>query len=174
MPEITTPHSNSPIKDLLLLFAIPVAVILIAAAVIYLPRLLANPSHDFIYAVCDDYRCKSGYSVDGSGRVTEDTNEEAAKYSFYDQSAQLRYYSASSGATRSITLDDAQSYQLDVSSRSPDGYTLTQEGSSSGFLFWSSRDDRWYLKDGAKKKPVELITDQSRYSQNIKFLGWVK
>lgn len=175
MPKTThqQPTANSPLKDLLLLFSIPVAIIIIAAGLIYIPRLLANPKYDFVYSVCDDYRCKNDYSLDSSGRVVENTDADSPKSSYYDQLAQLRYYDASTNATRSITLDEAQRYRLDSSSQSPDGYTLTREGSSSGFLFWSDRDDGWYLKDGAKKKEVELTMSKSYYSQGIKFLGWV-
>lgn len=164
--------STSPLKDLLLLFSIPIAIIIVAAGVIYVPRLLANPAYDFIYVVCDDYRCKNSYSLDNEGRVT-DNADDSKESSYYSQTAYLRYYDASDGATRSVTLEEARTYRLDASSKSPDGYTLTSERSGGGFLFWSDRDNGWYLQDGAKKKKIELSTKQSYYSQDVKFLGWV-
>lgn len=165
--------SNSPLKDLVLLFSIPIAIITIAAAVIYVPRLMANPAHDFIYSVCEEYSCKNRYAVDSAGYITE-TPPESSEVRYGDGPVQLRYYDVSAEATHSLTLDEARRYRLDTSSKSPDGYTLIRESSGGNFLFWGGRDTGWYLRDGAKKKKIELSPNESYYSQNIEFLGWVK
>jgi len=73
-----------------------------------------------------------------------------------------------------MTYQEARDYKLNKSSKSPDGYTLDREESSGGFLFWGDYKDGWYLKNGAKKKPVSLSINSSYYSNQIKFLGWVE
>lgn len=162
---------KSHIKDIVLLFAIPVGIALLAAAVIYIPRLLANPKYDFVYAVCEDYRCGESYTVD-AGHVVKESNPAMPEY--YVHTTHLMYYNAAADSTRSITLEEAQQHRLDASSKSPDGYTLSWESSNTGFLFWGHADSGWYLKNGAKKKRVELANSNSYYySQNVTFLGWV-
>jgi len=168
--------SNNQLKDLLLLFAIPIAIAVFAAAVIYVPRLFVNPKYDFIYSTCDDYSCRNSYSIDSTGYVSQDySNSSNSDYynRTYNRTASLRYYDSSNDSTRSLTLEEARRYHLNTSSKSPDGYTLARESSSSGFLFWGDYDEGWYLKNGAKKKKVELTTTGSYYSRDARLLGWV-
>ncbi len=162
----------SHIKDLVLLFAIPIGIAIFAAIVIYAPRLFANPEYDFIYSVCNNYDCRDSYSVDSLGHVAKyDTQFPDRQY--YDTST-IRYYNAASDSTRSLSLEEARGYKLNTSSKSRDGYSLIRDETSSGFLFWGDYDAGWYLKNGAKKKKVELSNNASYYSRDIKFLGWVE
>lgn len=164
-------NSNNHFKDLFLLFSIPIAVAVIAALIIYTPRLLANPTYDFIYSLCYDYSCKDSFSVDSSGKII--LTPLSSGFDNYGNSSELRYYTASDDSTRSITLEESKQYSLYTSSKSRDGYTLTSGSTGGGFLFGGGYDDSQYLKNGAKKKKVELTTNGSYYSNNIKFLGWV-
>ena len=166
-------HRTTHLKDLLLLFSIPIGIALLAAAVVYVPRLLANPKADFIYMTCTDYRCNEGYSVDLSGSIVRDY-PDTTNPKYYDQSAQIYYYDAATDATRTISFDEAEKYKLNNSSKSPDGYTLTHDSSSEGFLFWGEYDESWYLKNGAKKQKIELTPGNRYYASDIKFLGWVQ
>lgn len=163
------PKRSSHVKDVLLLFAIPVGIAVFAAAVVYTPRLLANPKHDFIYSVCSDYACGQRYEVDRTGKVTQHESDGMPVGSVET----LRYYDVEDDSTRSLSVEEAQRYQLDTSSKSPDGYSVAREYGDSGFLFWIDSSSRWYLKDGAKKRSIELSNDGSYYSDNIRFLGWV-
>lgn len=165
--------NSSHIKDLVLLFSIPIAIALIATAAIYIPRLLADPKYDFIYTLCTSYSCRNDYSVDSSGRVTKQAIEPS-NLRYDNDISTMRYYSAVNDSTRSVTYEEAQQYRLNTSSKSPDGYTLSKEERSSGFLFWGNGSEGWYLKDGAKKKKIELLNDSSYYSQDITFLGWIE
>lgn len=174
MPTNVAKKTNPPshIKDLILLFAIPIGIAVFAAIVIYTPRLFANPKYDFIYSVCDNYDCRDSHNVDYSGYVTKyDTRLSDRPY--YDSST-LRYYNAANDSTRSLSLEEARKYKLNTSSKSHDGYSLTREETDSGFLFWGDYDAGWYLKSGSKKKKVELSNNGSYYSRDIKFLGWVE
>lgn len=163
----------SHLKDLVLLFSIPIGIALFAAAAIYVPRLLADPKYDFMYSLCTSYDCRNDYSVDSAGRVTKEVIDPSSPR--YDNDISIiRYYDAANDSTRSLTFEEAQQYRLNTSSKSPDGFTLSKEERSSGFLFWSGGNEGWYLKDGAKKKKIELLNDGSYYSRDITFLGWIE
>ncbi|HSX47288.1 MAG TPA: hypothetical protein VLF63_00795 [Patescibacteria group bacterium] len=166
------PKNNSHLKDLILLFAVPIGVAVFAAAVIYIPRLLANPKHDFIYYVCD-YSCRDTYSVDTSGYIYQNYTNSYSTLNSYNQNDNLNYYNVTTDSSKKLTIDEAKQYRLDTNTKSQDGYVLKRESSSGGFLFWGDYEDGWYLQNGAKKKKVDLSTNNSYYSGNINFLGWV-
>lgn len=160
------------LKDVALLFSIPIGIAIIATLAVYVPRLLANPQHDFVYSMCADYACSDNYEVDDTGRV--------ARYSegqeYRNRTSELYYYSVKDDAARRLTSSQAKNYQLDTSFKSPDGYVFTQEeGGYRGLIFFGTNHvGGWYLKNGWKKKPVEVTSSDRYYSQNITFLGWVK
>lgn len=160
---------TSHIKDLILLFSIPAGIAICVAAVVYIPSLLANPKYDFVYSVCSSYSCHYDFNIDDSGHVLQYSTDRDR----YSDTATLHYYSVKDDSTRTISIDEARRYQLNTSSKSPDGYTLSKEGNNSGFLFWSNYESGWYLKDGLKKKKIELSNNDSYYSRDVKFLGWV-
>lgn len=163
------PHAPSPLKDLILLFAIPLGIAAFAAIAVYVPRLFTHPAYDFIYSACSSYDCAQPYTVDDSGHISQ----RPASYQDYADVATLRYYSTKDDSTKSLTPEEAARFQLNTSSKSPDGYSLTREDTDNGFLLWGSYDSGWYLKDGAKKRKVELSTDYPYNSRDIKFLGWI-
>lgn len=172
--NLKSKQKNSSFKDLLLLFLVPIAIATIAALAVYTPKFLANPTYDFIYMVCENYHCKDNYYTDSSGHIIKDSHDEPdQEYSRYYPTAQLRYYDTLNDSSRSLSLEEARQFTLDTSSKSQDGYTLTRENSSSGFLFWGDYDEGWYLKNGGRKKEVNLATTNSYNSRDITFLGWV-
>lgn len=160
-------------RDLILLASIPLALAALLAAIVYIPQALARPSHDFIYATCDSYRCNERPEV-RNGRVTLSLDLDTSFRT--NERATLRYYDVDKQSSRALSLEEAQSYKLDNSSRSPDGYVLTRESSSSGgFLFWgSSSGGQWILKNGMYKKHVDLADAGDYYSSNVTFVGWVE
>lgn len=167
-----TAKKSTTVRDIILLISVPLALIAILAAVVYVPRWMANPSYDFIYSVCESYRCSQRASVTNGVLVIEERGGDS-NVRFDDPSLQLRYYDVSERSSRALTAEEAQQFKLDSASRSPDGYTLTRESSSSGFLFWSDSSSGWVLKDGLRKKSVELERQYS-YGNSITFIGWVE
>ena len=167
-------------KDLLLLFAAPVSIAIIAAGIIYVPKLLANPTYDFIYSVCGDYVCKDSYSIDSSGQISNrsyNANNNDNLYGGYEENdkyTELRYYDVDKGSSKAISLPEAQAYNLDSASKSPDGYILSLDHKDGGFLLWGDYSSDWYLKKGAQKKKVEISSEDYIYDDQIKFLGWVE
>lgn len=174
MANQSTSKQNNPsrLKDLILLFSVPAGIAVIAAIAVYGPNLFANPKYDFIYSYCSEYDCTNHYFVNGSGQLAVQSESASDPAYRYKGNAVLRYYDASEDSTKDITVEQAQSYNLNTSSRSPDGYILEQERSESGFLFWGGNDTGWYLKNGIRKKMVTLEND-NYYSDNVRFFGWV-
>lgn len=168
--------SNQPnrTKDLILFFAVPLAVVAIAMLIVYIPRLLASPQYDFIYSVCARYECDTDYKVDSLGNITQETDNSGYRS---DGVASLRYYDTKNNSFKNLGSSEANQYRLNTSSKSPDGYTLSRDSSGGGgFLFWgSSSDSGWYLKNGMLKQQVDFsLAGYDYYSDNINFLGWVE
>lgn len=156
-------------KDILILLAVPLAIALITAAIVYVPRALASPSHDFVYYRCD-FVCEH-YRVDDDGRTITDTERGPVSPR---AGSSLHYYDVANDMSRELTLRDAQRYLVDAAEESPDGYTLVRERGDGGFLFWSDYRDDWYLSSGMKKQPVNLGSENRYNTNQVYFLGWVE
>lgn len=162
MPD-TLPHgrSRTHLKEVLLLFSVPLGIIALLAAFIYIPRFFANPTHDFIY--CEGYNCNSRFFVDGQGTLA--TKDDTNRYLYHDYT--LKYYDIERDATRPLQPADAKKYLLDASSKAPDGYVARRNTNSGGFLFWGDYGNNWSLKKGIASKPLTLDAG------DIEFIGWV-
>jgi hypothetical protein len=159
----------SYIKDLILLFAVPLLIAVVAAALVYIPRAMAHPTYDFVYSYCREYGCADDYSVD-DGRIVQTAPTGGPSIS--SANATLYYYNISDNSTKSLSYNEAKQYRLNPSSKSPDGYSLEMH-SGYGGLFGGDDGRGWFLKNGAKQKVVKLSSGADTYSEQIKFLGWV-
>lgn len=160
----SVPSQKTHLKDLALLFGVPVIIVLILAGFVYIPRTLANPGYDFIY--CEGYSCDEMYGVDASGLIRIRLGTERHSYN----SASLFYYDVSEDSTREIETTEALEFKVDDNSKSPDGYTLQHNTGGGGFLFWDSYQNNWSLSKGLASKPVNL--DRGGYGDK-KLMGWV-
>jgi len=79
------------------------------------------------------------------------------------------YYDVSDENSRQITLSESQKYNIDPSSKSPDGFTVgrADSGSVSFFPFYSTSRVRgtFYKGKGLNKQISE--------EYNFRFVGWV-
>ena len=172
-PDKTTGKPNSTKKEFLIFISIPISIIIIVAAAVMTPGLFAKPKYDFVYSYCPTYQCANSYYVNGIGSIVSTPNATNSTLYNYQQ-PEIYYYSESNNSSRRIEFLEAKAYKLDSENISPDGYKLEQSnGSDAGFLFWGSGDYNWYLKNGVKKKRVNLA-NQDIYTNNIRFLGWVQ
>ena len=175
MTASTSKHKKTHIRDIVLLVSIPVGLALLAAAYVYVPRLLASPKHDFVFAKCSEYICTDSYEVSSGGtiRYVEPVRESLSSNNL----TKLYYYDVSADSTKLISLDQANRYQVNTASRSADGYTLEyQSGSRGGFLlFYQEGQSGWYLKNGMLQKSATLQNSDSYSSdREIQFLGWIE
>lgn len=163
----------NPLKDFALLMAIPAAIILIVALFTYIPRLLASPDYDFVYASCDTYSCSGNRYVVRNNTIESRQPNTENEYG-YSSDRVLYYHDTSENSSREISLADAQQYSIDSNTRSPDGYKLERSNSSSGFfLLWYDEDNEWELVNGSQKKTVDLERSSRYYYDDVEFVGWV-
>ncbi len=116
--------------------------------------------------------------LEGEG-IDDDTQQRSYDVNnsmpIYDTPYSLRIYNTKTNSSSPITLKDAQQYKLNPSSKSPDGYTLEQAQSRSGFAAVWSGPLPWQLKSGMQSKNVTLsLPGANTYSESIHFLGWVR
>lgn len=176
--EQQIPPKKSNIRDIAILFAIPIVIALFAVIATFLPRAMANPKYDFIYVSCK-YDCQPTYRVDDDGRIRSDTNlkklelgSSALRDPEYLSNTSMYYFSTREDSSKLISIETARQYKLDPSSKSPDGYSLTRNNSSGGFFTSEAYNNGWYLKNGMLSKPLESL-EKSYYSNNIILVGWV-
>lgn len=155
---------------LVVALGIPVVLTLVIAFAIYLPGFGPQPSHDFVYAI----RNYNGYGpnydvIDGKVVELPDMVYEEPIYPKPVMSAQLYYYDVETKTSKSLTLADAQAYQLETSRTSPDGY-IVRNGTSGGvFPFYESGSYYDQYLVGNNRRIKTTISDY-----DFAFLGWVK
>jgi hypothetical protein len=162
---------RSNVKEFLIFLSVPVTIILLVAVLVIGPDFFAKPKYDFIYSYCPSYDCSGGFSVNNQGEITESTRSSTSDSSA--TAADLYYFNAAKGSYKKIDLASARSYKLNSSNISPDGYALIHNSADGGFFFIGGYSDNWYLKNGLKKKQVNLYENNS-YSDDLKFIGWVQ
>jgi hypothetical protein len=180
--ENTTAHTHtpkapapmSPRKEMALFLLIPTVVICLIAGVLWLPSLFARPKYSFIYSYCPDYTCAYGFMVKNEHITKSNNSRIDLDYGY--KAPKLYYYDVQKQSSRPLDEDEVQAISVDSASVSHDGYRLTQSsGDSGGFLFWGGYGNyNWYLKNGMKKKQVNLTTGSDTYNSEITFLGWVR
>ncbi len=161
-------NKSSRKTDLVLIFMVPIVVMALAMAAIYFQRGQASPKYSFIYASCEDYRpCDLDYKYDEAGYISSFQVAE------YTGDYKLYLYDIKSNESIPISLNKAGKYKLNSSEKSPDGYVLSEDSDSMRFMFWSDNASEWYLRNGSKKKLVELVSENNDISPNIDLVGWV-
>ena len=146
---------------------IPIAMIALVAASIYLPRLYSQPAYDFLYYsdYCDVYQVSNG---------TLDTKPATEYRSCYETFRPIIYFYNVRTGSRTITLEEARKLALDPGKTSPDGFTIGDAENSGYFFpfyFGSSGDGTKYLKGKGATFKVKLPENAPSYY--FTFLGWV-
>lgn len=149
---------------------IPVLLILFVVVSVYLPSLFVKPKYNFIYTTNAryDYDVKV---IDGKISVTP-------RYTDQYYGAQRRtpieptffLYDVVADKSKAISLVQTQTYTLDSSDKSPDGFTVGRDESDSySFSPFFYRGSRYgvYLQGKGLNRKI-----QDRY-YDFQFVGWV-
>jgi hypothetical protein len=169
---------------LILALAIPVVMILAVALAIYLPGIGQSPKYNFLYMSGSNIYYGYGqqeYTVSG-GRLVQNPPQTApnayppnyvqpdiAKPHFY-------VYDVSKDTATEITFEQAQTYHLDSSLTSPDGYSIAQgNGGGGDFIFGGGGGDynSWFIKGHNRAHKLNLKLTAPNY-YNFQFLGWIE
>lgn len=177
----------------ILAFVLPVLLIVVVAAVTYVPSLFLSTQYNFIYATCDigtdyyyDSRCSEylqhRYAIDGDKLVVNDgdfivdSNHDGKPDTDKKYSSRIFLHDTARNESREISQQEAQSLSFNGLLTSPDGVTVSnQYDNGAEFLFFDSGSSyNYYLVKGKSKRKIDLINDDNRYyyRDNIRFLGW--
>ena len=170
-------EKRKPNISLIIGLAIPVAMIVLIAAGIYLPRLFTtvDPARfDYLYVVGpqDPYNLP----VVRNGRLVQEQRPIPKHYTPREDDPHFFIHEVGSNKSREITFEKAQELQLDSSAASPDGYTLERGRRGSWFPFDYGYDysKQYLVKDHyAKEQNLELDRSGYYYYGNFRLLGWI-
>lgn len=172
---------NKQKLPLYIALCVPVLMIILVAAFIYLPGIAKKPKVNFLYMTGSnvyqyDYYGQ-GYMVSG-GHLIYNPPADNNNYPNAAVNSDVHFYlyNVASNAATEVTLTQAQTYILDSSNTSSDGYTIQMgNGGGGDFLFGSSGGDysNWYIKGNNRAIKLNLkLTGQSY--ENFRFLGWIE
>ncbi len=165
---------------LIIALSIPVLMIILVAAFIYLPGIGQKPKVNFVYMTGNDYYYGYGqqeYVVSGGHLVQNPKPVPPALSPPIPDNTVPRFYfyDVAKNTASELTFQQAQSYKLDSSNISSDGYTVAQGNSGGGdFLFGGGSGDynSWFIKGHNRSVKLNLkLTGVNYY--NFQFLGWV-
>lgn len=164
--------------SLIIGIAIPIFMILLTAASIYLPSLFApEPQFNFLYATEDSYGQNRQYGVE-NGMLAK--HEVKYQQDYTPRAARLFIHDVSRNTDQEVSFEEAQKLKLNANIKSPDGYEVVYGSSEYGFFpfFFSGGHDynTMYLKghNTSKKLELEQSSDERYYYRNRHFLGWIR
>jgi hypothetical protein len=172
---------NKKNLPLYIALAVPVLMIILVAAFIYLPGIGKKPKYNFLYMTGSNVFIygyeNGGYQVSGGHLIY---NPPAADYNYPSESqigdVHFYLYDVANNQAKEVTLAEAEGYSLDSSNTSSDGYTIQQgNGGSGDFLFGGGGGDynSWFIKGHNRAVKLNLKLTGSPYS-NFRFLGWTE
>ncbi|MEI7998377.1 MAG: hypothetical protein WCH62_02590 [Candidatus Omnitrophota bacterium] len=158
--------------------SIPLLMVILLAASIYLPALGAHPKTNFLYCDGDEYS-RTKYVLKANKLI-----EQEVKYPQHytmQQEAKLNIYDVTTGSSKKISYEQAQEMVLDGNIKSPDGFEVASDDSGGygmfPFYYSHSNYGQKYLKKGNYSKKLEInLKSSSRsyyYDYGFNFIGWV-
>ncbi len=164
--------------SLMIGIAIPIFMIILIAASIYLPFLFVSaPQFNFLYVTEDSYGRNFQYGVENGVLVKREV-----KYPehYPPKDARLFIHSVLKNTDQEVSFEEAQKLKLDSRLKSPDGYEVVYGSSEYGFFpFFSSGGfdyNAMYLKghNTSRKLDLQSSNDGRYYYRNRRFLGWIR
>ncbi|HET8574853.1 MAG TPA: hypothetical protein VFM02_01625 [Candidatus Paceibacterota bacterium] len=157
---------------------IPVVMVVVIAASIYLPQVLSRqekPEYSFLYMTGDNTFIKDGVETDffvEGGKLQKTETELPKKESpgMVFEEPTFYVYNVAEHASEKISFEDAAKLSLSTSSVSPDGFELVS--SQGGFPFETYDAGAKFLKGKNYHEKIHLEQDTRSY-RGSQFLGWV-
>ena len=165
---------------LIIALTIPVLMIILVAAFIYLPGIGQKPKVNFLYLTGantyypygqQEYQISGGHLIQTPAPKTTPPN-----YVPPDNTIPHFYlYDVTKNTATELTFAQAQTYTLDSSNTSADGYTIAQGNGGGGDLFFGGGSydyNSWFIKGHNRSIKLNLKLTGSAY-YNFQFLGWI-
>lgn len=177
--------------SLIIGLALPALMVVIIAALVFLPSRALNPTSDFVYATgpYPSYATRSGETITQhelvirNGKITDTVVNYTGREIYAPYPNDVRntprffIHRTVANTNKEITLDEAKKLTLSPDRTSPDGFTLTFGKRSYGiFPFFfddSSSTERAYLSTDRGSKEITLISDTSIRPYELQLVGWV-
>ena len=171
----------NPKKDISLIIgiAIPILMIVLVAASIYLPSLFSPPPRfNFLYVTDDGYYQGQQYVVE-RGTLVKQGVIYPERYT--PRAARLFVHDVVKNESKEISFEDAQRLHLDPSGKSPDGFEVVYGSREDGifplFFFTSTDYNTIYMKGHNASRKLDLPSKTAEgyyYNSRFRFLGWIK
>jgi hypothetical protein len=174
--------------SLILGISIPILMIILIIASIYIPGYFIKPKFNFLYVSGESgmyYHGQPLYIVEnGKLLQNEITPPERKDYyyenNYYDPpkySGKFYIYNVTKNEAKEISFEMAQSLKIDSNKQSPDGFEVVYGNRSDGFLpflYGSGSDYKTrYLKGHGVSNKLNLQLN-SKYTSYYDFIGWIK
>lgn len=164
-------------KNITLILAIflPLLMILLIVASIYLPRIFIDPpQYDFLYSVVRNYYVGGGKYFVENGKIVEreQRTEEDEKYGYIVEDSKLFFHDIEKNESREVSFEEALSFNLDSRIISPDGFEVVY-GERVSSVFFPRGLDVFYIKGHGLSQKLNLQINYSDY-HGFKFIGWIK
>jgi hypothetical protein len=162
--------------SLIIGISIPILMIVLVTASIYLPGIFVQPQTNFLYyskswkiANSIDYQVKNGKIVE---TISYSDNSKDTNAAFKPT---IFLHDVVENKSKEISYQDAHKLNLDTSNESPDGFEVVYGSSNDGFLFFGPGRDysTRYLQNNNFSKKLNLKLDNNSHSA-FTFIGWIK
>jgi hypothetical protein len=154
---------------------IPILMIIIIAASIYVPTFFApEPAYDFIYATWQHNYPSHNYYVSDGKIVQDNSPPPYENYKGNLSSVKLYVYNINNGQSQEISFEEAKKYKLDANDTSPDGFKITHGSYDYDPFFFGSRNyGTIYIKGHHISKKLNIKDRPNYYWRNFDFIGWI-
>ncbi len=163
--------------SLIIGISIPVFMVILIAASIYLPSFFAPaPQFNFLYVMGDSCGSDFQFTVENDMLVKHEVKCPKGRM---PKDVRLFIHDVIKNADREIAFEEAQKLKLDPMLESPDGYEVVYGSDHWGyfpFFYDGSNYDAMYLKghNTNRKLKLQLSSDGRYYYRNRRFLGWLR
>lgn len=152
--------------SLIIGISLPVLLILIIAASIYIPTIFMKPKFSFLYVTGSTYSTYGKfYVVDG---ILQEKTPEDDQEKIRFEKIELFKYDVGSKESYEITFQDAARLSLKASNNSPDDFTIERRRAGNSFFSYSGSGYDLYLRKGSFSKRLKVKGDSYK-----EFLAWI-
>lgn len=174
---------NPSKKALWVAIGLPAAFLLFTIIAALAPIRFVRPAYNIIYTLDEGYPYEYRYEND-NGRIVKRANpypavKGEANPDVVPYEPKLFIYDVKTEKSSPVTFDEAKNIKISPDVKSPDGYTLSYDGSGGdafSFLFGGARydGDGFYIsgKFASKKIMLSRTSPYPGYAR-AQFLGWV-
>lgn len=154
-------------------FSLPILLIVFIFFSVYLPKLLEHPRYDFIYSI-NSIPFNSSYYIKDS-RIFYGTPESQDPFLNRYEQPSIFLYDIQHHQIHQLSLEEAQTYYLDQSKISPDGFSVEEKYQRTNFFPFFMSDvtnENIYLIKKLYAQRLSIQTEDS-YNHAFHFIGWV-